>query len=84
MTVMPIDQKFRAFGWDVLAIDGHDFEQIDAAIEHAKHVEGKPTLIVCETVKGKGVSFMENVVDWHGVAPTAEQAEAALAEIRAC
>ena len=83
MTVTPIDEKFRAFGWDVVTIDGHDFEQIDAAIEHAKNTPGKPTVVVCETVKGKGVSFMENEVDWHGVAPTSEQAEQALAEIRA-
>lgn len=84
MTVMPIAQKFEAFGWDVVTIDGHDFAQIDDAIDRAKRTEGKPTVIVCETIKGKGVSFMENVVDWHGVAPTSEQAEAALAEIRAC
>ena len=83
-TVMPIAQKFEAFGWDAITIDGHDFAQIDAAIAQAKSTEGKPTVIVCETVKGKGVSFMENEVDWHGVAPTPEQAEAALAEIRAC
>lgn len=81
MSVRPIDDKFRAFGWDVTTIDGHDLDAIDAAIVAAKQVKGKPSLIVCETIKGKGVSFMENVVDWHGVAPTAEQAEAALAEL---
>ena len=81
MTVMPITQKFEAFGWNALTIDGHDYDQIDDAIATAKQTVGKPTVIVCETVKGKGVSFMENVVDWHGVAPTPEQAEAALAEI---
>ncbi len=84
MTVMPIAQKFEAFGWDTITIDGHDFAQIDAAIAQAKRTEGRPTVIICETVKGKGVSFMENEVDWHGVAPTPEQAEVALAEIRAC
>ena len=83
MTVNPIDEKFRAFGWDVLTIDGHDYEAIADAIEHAKATKGKPTVIVCETVKGKGVSFMENQVGWHGVAPTAEQAERALAELEA-
>lgn len=83
MSVMPIDEKFRAFGWHVQVIDGHDLDAIDAAVAEAKRCEGKPSVIVCNTVKGKGVSFMENVVDWHGVAPTAEQAEAALAEIRA-
>lgn len=83
MNVMPIDEKFAAFGWNVMRIDGHDLDAIDAAVTEAKRCEGKPTVIVCETVKGKGVSFMENVVDWHGVAPTAEEAEAALAEINA-
>ena len=83
MNVEPIDEKFKAFGWNVMRIDGHDLEAIDAAIVEAKKVEGKPTVIVCETVKGKGVSFMENVVDWHGVAPNAEQAKAALAELAA-
>ena len=81
MGVRPIDEKFRAFGWDVQVIDGHDLDAIDAAIEAAKVCEGKPHVIVCETIKGKGVSFMEGEVDWHGVAPTAEQAERALAEI---
>ena len=83
MGVRPIDEKFRAFGWDVQVIDGHDLEAIDAAIEAAKVCEGRPHAIVCETIKGKGVSFMEGEVDWHGVAPTAEQANQALAEIGA-
>jgi transketolase len=83
MNVEPIDEKFRAFGWNTMRIDGHDLEAIDAAIVAAKATEGKPTVIVCETVKGKGVSFMENVVDWHGVAPNAEQAKRALAELTA-
>lgn len=84
MNVNPIDEKFKAFGWHTLCIDGHDLEAIDAAIVEAKKCTGKPTVIVCETVKGKGVSFMENVVDWHGVAPNAEQAQVALAELAAC
>lgn len=83
MNVEPIDEKFRAFGWNAMRIDGHDLDAIDAAIIAAKATEGKPTVIVCETVKGKGVSFMENVVDWHGVAPNAEQAKRALAELAA-
>ena len=82
MTVNPIDEKFRAFGWDVVCIDGHDFQAISDAIDHAKATKGKPTVIVAETVKGKGGSFMENQVGWHGVAPTAEQAERAVAELR--
>ena len=83
MTVNPIDEKFRAFGWNVMTIDGHDFAQISDAVDAAKAQHGRPTLIVAETVKGKGVSFMENQVGWHGVAPTAEQAEAAVAELEA-
>ena len=81
MNVMPIAEKFEAFGWHAQVIDGADLDQIDAAIACAKATHGKPSVIVCETVKGKGVSFMENVVDWHGVAPTAEEAARALAEL---
>ncbi len=81
MTVNPIDEKFRAFGWNVLTIDGHDLDAISDAIDAAKATKGKPTVIIAETVKGKGVSFMENQVGWHGVAPTAEQAKQAVAEI---
>ena len=82
MTVNPIEDKFRAFGWDVMTIDGNDLEAVSDAVDSAKaKLNGRPTLIVAETVKGKGVSFMENQVGWHGVAPTAEQAEAALKEL---
>ena len=83
MTVRPIDEKFKAFGWNVLVIDGNDLEAVSNAIDEAKKSEDKPTCIVCETVKGKGVSFMENEVGWHGKAPNAEQAAQALAEIDA-
>ena len=83
MSVNPIDEKFRAFGWNVMTIDGHDFEAISDAVDAAKAQQGKPTLIVAETIKGKGVSFMEDQVGWHGVAPTAEQAKAAVAELMA-
>ncbi|MBR3226744.1 MAG: transketolase [Atopobiaceae bacterium] len=83
MGVEPIDDKFAAFGWHTQRIDGHDLAAIDAAIAAAKAEHGRPSVIVCDTVKGRGVSFMENVVDWHGVAPDAAQAEVALAEIRA-
>ena len=83
MTVMPIAEKFQAFGWDVVTIDGHDMDAIAEAIERAKSVKGKPSVIVCETVKGKGVSYMENQVGWHGMAPNAEQAAVALDELRA-
>ena len=77
----PVDAKFAAFGWNVISIDGHDFVAIKNAIEEAKKTKGKPTVIICETVKGKGVSFMENEASWHGSAPNKEQCEKALNEI---
>ncbi|EMT37932.1 Transketolase, N-terminal subunit, partial [Thermoanaerobacter thermohydrosulfuricus WC1] len=67
--IEPVNEKFKAFGWHVIEIDGHDFDQIDKAIEEAKATKGKPTLIIAHTIKGKGVSFMENQVGWHGSAP---------------
>ena len=79
----PIDEKFAAFGWNVINIDGHDFCQIEAAVTAAKACSGKPTAVICKTVKGKGVSFMENNVKWHGSAPNKEQYEQAVAEINA-
>lgn len=81
MSAEPIADKFRAFRWHVIEVDGHSFEQLLAAIEEAKSVKEKPTMIVCKTIKGKGVSFMENEVGWHGSAPNAEQCEKALSEI---
>ncbi|WP_084284557.1 transketolase [Clostridium lundense] len=81
MNPEPITDKFKAFGWNVLFIDGHNFEEIINAIEEAKKVKDKPTAIVCRTVKGKGVSFMENQAGWHGTAPNIEQCEQALREI---
>ena len=69
----PIDKKFEAFGWAVFEIDGHDFDQIEDAVKKAKQVKGKPSVIIAKTVKGKGVSFMENVADWHGKAAAGEQ-----------
>ena len=77
----PIDAKFAAFGWHVLTIDGHDFQQITAAVAAAKTEKGRPTMIVAKTVKGKGVSYMENQAGWHGSAPSEEQVTAALAEL---
>lgn len=79
----PIPEKFAAFGCNTIVIDGHDFDQIEAALNNAKEVKGKPTAIVMTTVKGKGVSFMENSVGWHGVAPNDEQYEAAMSELNA-
>ena len=72
MNPAPLDEKFAAFGWNTLVIDGHDFEQIAKAVEAAKK-SAKPTAVICKTVKGKGVSYMENQVSWHGKAPNAEQ-----------
>ena len=83
MRVQPIDEKFRAFGWDVQVIDGHDMDAILAAIARAKKVTGKPQVIIAETVKGKGVSYMENQVGWHGKAPNAAETEQALKELAA-
>ena len=79
----PIPEKFAAFGFHVIEIDGHDLDQIAAACAEAKTVKGKPTCIVQKSTKGKGVSFMENLCSWHGTAPNAEQYEAAMAELTA-
>jgi len=81
MNIEPIDEKFKAFGWHVIKIDGHNFEEIFAALEEAKNTKGKPTMIIASTVKGKGVSFMENQAGWHGKAPSSEQAQQALEEL---
>ena len=81
MNPYPLDEKFKAFGWNILYADGHDYDQLQAAYAEARECKGKPTMIIAKTVKGKGVSFMENQAGWHGVAPTPEQAEAALKEL---
>lgn len=81
MSPEPISNKFEAFNWHVICVDGHSFEELIKAIEEAKSVKGKPTMIVCKTVKGKGVSFMENEASWHGTAPNVEQRNKALLEI---
>ena len=78
----PIDEKFAAFGFEVINIDGHDFEQMEEAFNRAKEVKGKPTAIIMKTTKGKGVSFMEDVCDWHGKAPNADQYITAIGELR--
>ena len=77
----PLDEKFRAFGWHVIEADGHDFDSLRAAFDEAKNTKGKPSIIIAKTVKGKGVSFMENNVAWHGTAPNAEQTEIALKDL---
>lgn len=81
MNPSPIDKKFEAFGWKTIIIDGHNYEDILNAIEEAKATKDKPTAIIAKTIKGKGVSFMENEAAWHGTAPNKEQCEQALREI---
>ena len=83
MSPYPIVDKLEAFGFHVKSIDGHDFDQIEAALNEAKTVKGQPSAIVMKTVKGKDVSFMENQAGWHGVAPNKEQYEQAMAELNA-
>ena len=84
MDLHPLDSKWRAFGWQVKVINGHDLEQIRAAVKWAMAVKNAPQMIIAHTVKGKGVCFMENEPSWHGTAPPSdEQLEAALAELRA-
>lgn len=78
---LPIDEKFKAFGWEVMTIDGNDFEQIEKAYNTAKTVKGKPFAIIAQTIKGKGVSYMENVAGWHGKAPNAEEYAVAMEEL---
>jgi transketolase len=83
MSPEPVADKFRAFGWNVIVINGHDYDEIRDAIEKAKKVKGKPTMVVAETIKGKDVSFMENMPGWHGSAPNKEQRDQAIAELDA-
>ena len=83
MSPYPIVDKLEAFGFHVMAIDGHDFDQIEKAMAEARTVKGKPSAIVMKTVKGKGVSFMEDIAGWHGVAPNDQQYEQAMGELKA-
>ena len=83
MNPMPHDKKFEAFGFHVITINGHDFDEIASALAEARTVKGKPTVIIANTIKGKGVSFMENQVGWHGSAPNDEQHATAVAELKA-
>lgn len=79
----PIDEKFKAFGFHVINVNGHDFDELRSAFTEAKTVKGQPTVIIMKTVKGKGVSFMENQAGWHGKAPNQQQYEQAMEELRA-
>ena len=82
MNPAPFDEKFKAFGWNVMVIDGHNFDEIDAAVKAAK-ASDKPFAIIAKTVKGKGVSFMENKCEWHGSAPKTEQYEIGMKDLEA-
>ena len=81
MSSYPIDKKFESFGFFVINIDGHNFEEIENAFKKARNIKDKPTAIIAKTIKGKGVSYMENQVKWHGMAPNKEQYEQALKEL---
>ncbi len=83
MNPNPLDEKFRAFGFNVIVIDGHDFDEIEAALAAARACTDRPTAIIAKTTKGKGVSYMENQVGWHGKAPNEEEYRKALAELEA-
>lgn len=83
MNPTPFDEKFRAFGWNVISIDAHDLDSIESAVKLAKATKGKPTAIIAKSTKGKGVSYMENDVSWHGAAPKADQYEVAMKELDA-
>lgn len=82
MNIYPIDEKFKSFGFEVINIDGHNMEEIIEAFEKAKTIKGKPTAIIAKTIKGKGVSFMENNAGWHGKAPNDEQYNIAMNELK--
>ena len=81
MNVNPVEGKFKAFGWNVVTIDGHDYDQIFAALDIAKATMGKPTMIIAKTIKGKGISFMENEAKWHGSAPSDSDLQQALLDL---
>ena len=81
MNPTPHDEKFRAFGWHVISINAHDFDEIEAALKEAKTVKGKPTVIIAKSVKGKGVSYMENACEWHGQAPKEDLYKVAIEDL---
>jgi len=81
MTISPVDKKFENFGWNVISCDGNDYDEIHRAFESSGNTSAKPTLIIAKTIKGKGVSFMENQGGWHGQAPNKEEKEKAIMEI---
>ncbi len=81
MSIEPIEDKWESFGWHTIIVDGHDIQDLISAFEQAKEIKKKPTIIIAQTVKGKGVSFMEHVVDFHGRAPTEEEEKQAIKEL---
>ena len=81
MNIEPVVEKWKSFGWHVIEINGHDIKAIVDALNEAEKIKGKPTMIIAHTVKGKGVSFMENKVEYHGVAPTRDEYERAMKEL---
>lgn len=83
MNPTPIDKKFEAFGWNVIKVNAHDYNELEAAVEAAKACKGKPTAVIMKSVKGKNVSFMENQAAWHGTAPNKEQYDQAISELDA-
>ena len=82
MSSYPIDKKFESFGFNVISIDGHNIEEIKKAFKKAREIKNKPTCIIAKTIKGKGISFMENQVGWHGKAPNKEQYDKAMEELK--
>lgn len=83
MSTDPVDEKFKAFGWHVISIDAHDYNQIRSALAEARATKGQPTMVIAKSIKGKGVSFMENKAEWHGTAPKQEDYEQAMKELNA-
>ena len=83
MNPTPHDEKFRAFNWNVITIDAHNFDEIEAALNNAKETKGRPTVIIAKSVKGKGVSYMENACEWHGQAPKEDLYKVAIADLEA-
>ena len=83
MNPTPHDEKLRAFGWNVISIDAHDFHQIESALKQARECKGKPTAIIAKSIKGKGVSYMENACEWHGQAPKEDLYKVAIADLEA-
>ncbi|MBR4835587.1 MAG: transketolase, partial [Clostridia bacterium] len=83
MNPNPLDEKFKAFGWNVVVIDGHNFDEIESAFKQARETKSKPTAIIAKSVKGKGVSYMENACEWHGQAPKEDLYNVAIADLTA-